>query len=54
LAKKAFMTQAFTPATLDAMRGIKQLFDPDGILNPGKTLPDHPKPADQDPPCRVS
>ena len=40
LAKKAFMAQAFTPATLDAMRGIKQLFDPDGILNPGKTLPD--------------
>ena len=39
LAKKAFMAQAFTPATLDAMRGIKQLFDPDGILNPGKTLP---------------
>ena len=54
LAKKDFMTQAFTPATLDAMRGIKQLFDPDGILNPGKTLPDHPKPAHQDPPCRVS
>jgi len=22
------------------MRGIKTLFDPDGILNPGKTLPD--------------
>ena len=39
LAKKAFMAQAFTPATLDAMRGIKHLFDPDGILNPGKTLP---------------
>jgi D-lactate dehydrogenase len=40
LAKKAFMTQAFSPATLAAMRGIKQVFDPDGILNPGKTLPD--------------
>jgi D-lactate dehydrogenase len=39
LAKRAFMTQAFSPATLDAMRGIKRLFDPDGILNPGKTLP---------------
>ncbi|MFY8205430.1 MAG: FAD-linked oxidase C-terminal domain-containing protein [Arenimonas sp.] len=22
------------------MRGIKTLFDPDNILNPGKTLPD--------------
>ncbi len=40
LAKRRFMTQAFTPATLEAMRGIKHLFDPDGILNPGKTLPD--------------
>lgn len=40
LAKRAFMKQAFTPATLAAMRGIKNLFDPDGILNPGKTLPD--------------
>jgi D-lactate dehydrogenase len=40
LAKRAFMAQAFPPATLEMMRGIKQLFDPDGILNPGKTLPD--------------
>jgi D-lactate dehydrogenase len=34
------MAQAFTPETLAMMRGIKTLFDPDGILNPGKTLPD--------------
>ena len=40
LAKRAFMTQAFSPATLAMMRGIKPLFDPDGILNPGKTLPE--------------
>jgi D-lactate dehydrogenase len=40
LAKRPFMALAFTPATLNAMRGIKNLFDPDGILNPGKTLPD--------------
>jgi D-lactate dehydrogenase (quinone) len=40
LAKRAFMTQAFSPETLAMMRGIKKLFDPDGILNPGKTLPD--------------
>lgn len=40
LAKRKFMTQAFTPTTLAVMRGIKNLFDPDGILNPGKTLPD--------------
>lgn len=40
LAKRAFMTQAFNPETLSMMRSIKTLFDPDGILNPGKTLPD--------------
>lgn len=28
------------PATLRAMRGIKRLFDPRGILNPGKIFPD--------------
>jgi len=40
LAKRPFMAQAFTPEALAMMRGIKQLFDPDGILNPGKTLPE--------------
>jgi D-lactate dehydrogenase len=40
LAKRGFMAQAFSPETLAMMRGIKTLFDPDGILNPGKTLPD--------------
>ena len=39
LAKRDFMADAFTPATLDAMRAIKQALDPDGILNPGKVLP---------------
>ena len=24
---------------VDVMRGLKQLFDPNGILNPGKVLP---------------
>jgi FAD/FMN-containing dehydrogenase len=28
------------PAAYELMRGIKQLFDPRGILNPGKVLPD--------------
>jgi len=27
---------------LAAMRAIKQVFDPDGILNPGKLLPQEP------------
>lgn len=39
LAKRDFMAQAFTPATLAAMRAIKAALDPDGILNPGKVLP---------------
>ncbi|WP_433852502.1 FAD-binding oxidoreductase [Stenotrophomonas nitritireducens] len=39
LAKRDFMAQAFTPATLAAMRAVKQALDPDGILNPGKVLP---------------
>jgi D-lactate dehydrogenase (quinone) len=39
LAKRGFMELAYSPATLDAMRGIKKLFDPDNLLNPGKTLP---------------
>jgi D-lactate dehydrogenase (quinone) len=39
LAKRDFMPQAIDPATLALMRGIKRLFDPAGILNPGKLLP---------------
>ena len=39
LAKRDFMADAFSPATLAAMRAIKQALDPDGILNPGKVLP---------------
>jgi D-lactate dehydrogenase len=39
LAKRDFMSQAVTPATLELMRAVKGVFDPDGILNPGKLLP---------------
>lgn len=39
-AKRAFMAQAIDPATLDLMRGVKRVFDPDGIMNPGKLLPE--------------
>ncbi|WP_312786257.1 FAD-binding oxidoreductase, partial [Stenotrophomonas indicatrix] len=39
LAKRDFMAQAFSSATLAAMRAIKAALDPDGILNPGKVLP---------------
>ncbi len=40
LAKREFMTRALDPIALDLMRRIKQQFDPEGILNPGKLLPD--------------
>ncbi|WP_139120058.1 FAD-binding oxidoreductase, partial [Xanthomonas graminis] len=40
VAKRDYMAQAFDTATLDAMRAVKRALDPDGILNPGKVLPD--------------
>jgi D-lactate dehydrogenase len=39
LAKREFMDAALDPGALDLMRGLKRLFDPAGILNPGKLLP---------------
>lgn len=40
LAKREFMSRALDPHALALMRAIKVQFDPDGILNPGKLLPD--------------
>jgi len=40
LAKRDFMPQAVGAQTLAVMRQLKTVFDPDGILNPGKLLPD--------------
>ena len=40
LSKRGFMADAHDAATLAAMRAIKAALDPDGILNPGKLLPD--------------
>ncbi|MEO6064673.1 MAG: FAD-linked oxidase C-terminal domain-containing protein [Lysobacterales bacterium] len=40
MVKRGFMTRAISPATLELMRAIKRQFDPCGILNPGKLLPD--------------
>ncbi len=40
LAKREFMAQALDTPTLAMMHAIKAAFDPDGILNPGKLLPD--------------
>ena len=38
--KRAFVGWEIDPTTLALMRALKQVFDPDGILNPGKTIPD--------------
>ena len=37
--KNELMSQLFTPETLDVIRRLKRVFDPDGRLNPGKLLP---------------
>ena len=42
LSKRAFMARAYDAPTLALMRAVKHAFDPDGILNPGKLLPDAP------------
>lgn len=38
--QKNYMDIAFDTTTIDLMRKIKQLFDPKGILNPGKLFPE--------------
>jgi D-lactate dehydrogenase len=40
LAKRPFVARELDPIALELMRGIKRQFDPKGILNPGKALPD--------------
>ena len=36
LEKKQFLKHAMSPEAIDLLRGIKKVFDPSGILNPGK------------------
>lgn len=38
--QRGYMDLACSPAQLDVMRAIKAVFDPQGILNPGKVLPE--------------
>lgn len=38
--QKNYMDIAFHPAALELQRAIKKVFDPKGILNPGKMFPD--------------
>lgn len=40
LVKKEFVRRELDPAALRLMRGLQRVFDPDGIMNPGKSLPD--------------
>jgi glycolate oxidase len=40
LTKKKFMEQQHGPRAVAAMRAVKDALDPEGILNPGKVLPD--------------
>nr|MBP8824555.1 FAD-binding oxidoreductase [Flavobacteriales bacterium] len=39
LVQRPYMDIAFNKAQLGVMRGIKRVFDPQGIMNPGKVLP---------------
>ena len=39
LVQRSYMDIAFNKTQLDLMRGLKDLFDPLGIMNPGKVLP---------------
>ncbi len=39
LVQKSYMDIAFSDRELDLQRGIKDVFDPSGILNPGKMFP---------------
>ncbi len=38
LTKKNFLTYTRSSAEIELMRGIKKVFDPDGIMNPGKVM----------------
>ncbi|OYV81517.1 MAG: hypothetical protein B7Z70_05305, partial [Acidithiobacillus ferrivorans] len=37
--KRAYVPLELSPENLSIQRAIKQVFDPDDILNPGKLLP---------------
>jgi len=45
LVKKPFLSLALDPVQLGIMRGIKRLFDPNGVLNPGKIFDPGPEDA---------
>ncbi len=38
--KRRYMPLVFTPVELEALAAVRRVFDPDGLWNPGKVLPD--------------
>ncbi len=40
LSKKPYIGMELTDTSLELMRSIKNVFDPKGILNPGKIFPE--------------
>jgi len=38
LLKKDYLRYTRSAAEIELLRGLKQLFDPDGIMNPGKVI----------------
>ncbi len=44
LLKKEFLHHSRSAAEIALMRGVKTLFDPDGIMNPGKVFDEEPQP----------
>jgi glycolate oxidase subunit GlcD len=38
--KRKYMHLVFSPAEIEVLRGVKEVFDPLGLCNPGKVLPD--------------
>ncbi len=38
--KRGYMSLVHNPVELDMLRTVRRAFDPDGLFNPGKVLPD--------------
>ena len=45
MAKRRFLPLELSPVSIRIQRGIKNLFDPEGILNPGKIFPEEVLPG---------
>jgi glycolate oxidase subunit GlcD len=51
LDKRSYMSLVCSPQVLQAMAQVKEVFDPAGLCNPGKVLPDGVVPASADAPA---